>query len=251
MKYLLPLLLLAAPVQAQDLDLGYSDRQFSFDVGIGASYQPKYPGADDSEARPWPIFRNVVVSHGPASMDTVEDGFSIAPSFRVLSSRDRDDADNGELDGLNEVDASFEGGVKLRYRVGPASAYGTLRYGFLGHHGFTGEIGADYSFAPAPRVVLTLGAEAGYGDSDVNDTYFGISQAESVRSGYRAYDPGSGFNSAAAYLAVRYALTDRTALVGEVKYVKLISDVADSPIVRDDSQPVVQIGIVRRFSLGL
>ncbi|HIC65010.1 MAG TPA: MipA/OmpV family protein, partial [Paracoccus sp.] len=55
---------------------------------------------------------------------------------------------------------------------------------------------------------------------------------------------------AAIKFRARYAINDKTAILGEVEYGKLIGDAADSPIVQDDYQPALRLGIVRKFSFG-
>jgi len=71
-----------------------------------------------------------------------------------------------------------------------------------------------------------------------------------VASGFPAYAPGGGINEAALTLEARYLLTPDTALVGEVQYGKLIGDAADSPVVQDEYQPSLRLGITRRFTFG-
>ncbi len=113
-----------------------------------------------------------------------------------------------------------------------------------------GVIGTVYLFTPKEKLAITAGVEAGYGDDDFNDTYFGITPSESAASGYDAFSPGGGFHDASAIISMRYALSPTTAIVGEAKYTKIIQDPADSPIVKDESQPSIRLGIVRRFSFG-
>ena len=73
---------------------------------------------------------------------------------------------------------------------------------------------------------------------------------EQAAPGRPTYSLGGGFTSAAITFEARYALTEKTALLGEVQYGKLIGDAADSPIVLDEYQPVLRMGIVRRMSFG-
>ncbi len=246
MKYLLPLLLLATPVHAFDFGLT-GDRQVSFDLGVGVSYGAKYMGSDENKANPWFIGRNLLYTDGPVTQETVESGFSIAPSFNYIGKRK--DSDDDHLDGLDDINYAIEAGIKLRYRADAVSGYATVRKGFVGHHGIAGEIGADYTFVPQERWLMTVAAEAAYGNDKFNETYFAISDAESARSGLDAYSLGGGFNMGSLIATARYSLSEHTAIMGEVKYTHLIHDASDSPIVEDKDDVKVRLGIVRRFNL--
>lgn len=252
MKILLPLIAatalaataLAAPGFAQETVVN-PPQSISLDLGVGAAYKPTYPGSDEHETTPWLIFRNLEVNGsggGPG------DGFSITPSFNYVGQRDSDDDDR--LTGLDEVDRTLEFGIKATYRTGPTRAYVTARKGFGGHEGVTGEFGAEYRIDYSDRLTMWAGLEAGYGNEDYNQTYFGVTPAEAGRTNYDVYEPGGGINSAAAKLEARYDLTPNTAVMGEVKFSRVIGDAADSPIVLDENQPSVRLGIVRTLNFG-
>lgn len=245
MKYALALaLLFATPLSAQDFGLS-GGRAFSVDLGLGASLGPTYPGAEEAEVSPWIIWRNA--GFGPVGQAPAQ-GFSIAPSFGTVGSRDS--ADDAALTGLDDIDRAYELGLRVNYGAGPVRAYGSLRRGFGGHEGVTGELGAKYRTELSDRVTLWSGVEVGYGNADYNDTYFGVTAAESASSGLPPTAPGGGVNEAALTFEARYALSDTTALLGEVRYGKLIGDAADSPVVQDEYQPSLRFGVTRRFSFG-
>ena len=225
--------LLATPLQAQMLDL-------SLDVGAGVELGPKYPGADEGETTPWLILRNGAAAEGQ--------GFSISPSFGFKGKRDASDGD--ALAGLDEIDRTVELGIRLGYGLGPLSTYATARRGFGGHEGITGAVGAKYRSELSPELTLWSGVQAVYGNGAFNDTYFGVTAAESAASGLPETSIGGGFNEAALIFEARYALGDATALLGEVRYARLIGDAADSPVVQEDYQPSLRLGLVRRFSFG-
>ncbi|MFV0292678.1 MAG: MipA/OmpV family protein [Paracoccus sp. (in: a-proteobacteria)] len=238
----LPLLLIialssAAPVMAQET--------VAVDLGLGASYKPAYPGSDEYDTSPWFILRNLTIG---GEGDNDKPGLSIKPNVDSIGKRE-EDMDNNLL-GLNEIDRAYELGIKATYRIGAASAYATVRKGFGGHNGIAGEFGARYRFEPTDRLILWAGLEAGYGDDNFNQTYFGISSAEAARTNYTAYTLDGGINTASAILEARYRIAANTAVLGEVKYSRVVGDAADSPIVMDESQPSIRLGIVHRLKFG-
>jgi outer membrane protein len=245
MKYALALaLLIATPLHAQDFGAS-GGRTFSADVGLGVSYGPDYPGSDDGEASPWVIFRNA--GFGTLGGDQAQ-GFGISPSFNTVGERESDDS--ADLAGLDDINRAYELGLRVSYGMGPITAYGTVRRGFDGHEGLTGEIGAKYRTDLSDRITLWSGAQLGYGNDTYNQTYFGVTDSESASSGLDAYAPGGGFNEAAITFEARYELNETTALLGEVRYGKLIGDAADSPVVQEEYQPSLRLGVTRRFSFG-
>lgn len=245
MKYALALaVLFAVPAHAQDFGIA-GGRTYSVDLGLGATVGPSYPGAEDAEVSPWIIWRNA--GFGPVGT-APEQGFSIAPSFGTVGKRES--GDDASLAGLDDIDRAYELGLRVSYGAGPVTAYGSLRRGFDGHEGLTGELGAKYRTELSDRVTLWSGAELVYGNDDFNNTYFGVTPAESAASGLAATAPGGGLNEAAITFEARYAINDTTALLGEVRYGKLIGDAADSPVVQDEYQPSLRLGVTRRFSFG-
>ncbi|TRW96815.1 MipA/OmpV family protein [Paracoccus sp. M683] len=247
MKNLIAAALLVAAPMAAPVAAYAQDRVFSIDAGLGVSVSPTYPGSDEVEAGPWLLWRNAVFN-ATGEKGVPGDGFSISPSFGLVGERNEDDDD--ALAGLNQIDRAYELGGRASYRSGPVTGYLSLRKGFGGHHGITGEAGVKYRTDASDRLSLWSGLELGYGNGEYNQTYFGVTAAESAASGYAAYDLGGGINKVSAKLEARYSLSDNTALLGEVEYGRIVGDAADSPIVQDRDQPAVRLGIVRNFSFG-
>ncbi|MBW7056413.1 MipA/OmpV family protein [Paracoccus bogoriensis] len=240
MKYALALALAASFSAVTPLQAQVVGRAVDLDLGLGVELGPSYPGADDGAESPWLILRNRAASDGQ--------GFSVSPSFGLKGKREASDGDL--LDGLEPIDRSVEVGLRLGYGLGPLAAYVTARRGFGGHEGVTGAVGLRYRTELSPEMTLWSGVQAAYGNARFNNTYFGITDVEASASGLPAYAPGAGFNEAAITFEARYALSDSTALLGEVRYGKLIGDAADSPVVAETYQPSLRLGVVRRFSFG-
>ncbi|SNR58250.1 MipA/OmpV family protein [Paracoccus sediminis] len=246
MKHLLALTVLAASAAtgAVAQDFGFAGREFSVDLGVGVDVGPDYPGSDDAEAGPWLIWRNAGFGQ-PGTNES--EGFALSPSFGTVGEREA--SDNPDLAGMEALGRAYELGLRVSYGMGPVMMSGSVRRGFDGHEGLTGEVGAKYRTDLSDRVSLWSGLSLGYGNGEYNDTYFGVDAADAA-PGRPAYDIGGGFNKAAITFEARYALTENTALLGEVEYGKLIGDAADSPVVQDEYQPSLKLGIVRRFSFG-
>ena len=234
----------AFPVAGAAQSLNMFD-QVSFDAGIGASYGPGYMGADENKTDPWFILRNVTLGQGGDE----KQGFSLIPSLNYIGKRDAGDFD--DLDGMKDISRAYEVGLKLSYVSGPFTSYTHVRQGFGGHHGIVGEIGTRYRQDVNERFTFWAGAELKGGDSKFTDTYFGVSEQESARSGIEAFDAEGGLTSAGVEVTARYLFNDRWGVEGEASWERLLNDAADSPITRngDDDQYSLSVGLTRRISL--
>lgn len=250
MKFALPLMIAfaataAAPALAQDVMIPQV-KSVQFDVAVGAWAHPTYIGSDEHETGPWLSLRNLSIN-GAADGD-LKYGFSLTPNFDTVGDRDGDDDDR--LDGLDDISRAYEAGLKLSYRAGETTFYGTMRKGFGGHHGIVGEAGVKYRINATDKLTLWASAEAGYGNGRFNETYFGVTDSEAARTDFDAFDIGSGINSASARLEAHYKITEKTSLLGEVKYTRIVGDAADSPIVLDEAQPSIRLGITRTLNFA-
>lgn len=230
--------LLAVPAAAQSLQ-GLD--QVSMDAGLGVTYGPEYMGSDESDASPWFILRNLTLG----TAEGEKQGLGFTPSLNYIGKRDASDFD--DLAGMNNVDAAGEIGLKVSYVTGPFNSYGNIRKGFGGHDGVVGEIGTKYRFAPTDKLTLWTGVQVALGDDKFTDTYFGVDSDE-VAPGRGAYNPDGGAYEAELSLEARYMLTPETSVLGRITYGQLLGDAADSPIVQDESQPAISIGIARRLN---
>lgn len=242
MKLALALIAATAATTASAQDFGFTGRTFSVDLGLGASIGPEFPGSDEADAGAWLIWRNAGFGE-PGSPD--RDGFAISPSFNTVG--ERNSADYDDLAGMKDIDRAYELGLGVSYGAGPFRAFAALRRGFDGHEGTVGEVGARYRTDLSDRVSLWSSVGLGYGNSEYNNTYFGVTPDE-ARAGRPAYTPGSGLNTAAIAFEMRYAVTEKVSLLGEIEYAKLIGNSANSPVVQDEYQPTLRLGVVRTFS---
>jgi outer membrane protein len=225
------------------------------EIGAGGAMKPAYEGSKDFEFNPtglvtvhylWlPGFG--VLKNGRMN----KEGFSFGPSVRYVSKRTS--GDHAELIGLNDIDAAFELGGKFSYTFGMFRTWGAVRYGFGGYEGVVGEAGIELFMRPTAAMELTFGPRASFADGNYMRTYFGVTTAESARSGLAAYQPGGGVKGVGAELGIRYELNETWAVIGSATYEKLIGDAADSPIVKlgDANQFTAKLGLSYKFGLKL
>ncbi|WP_424933555.1 MipA/OmpV family protein [Amaricoccus macauensis] len=221
----------------------------------GVQVSPAYFGSDDLETGPNGSLRFDYVKFpggfefGSGQTVGFRRGLGLQGSVRSISKRDS--SEYSEIDGLDDVDWSFEAGLGLGYEQRTYRLFANARYGFIGHNSWAGELGADGIAYPVEGLTLTFGPRVSLGDDRFTDTYFGVSESESAASGLEAYDPDGGVVGVGVVFGARYLWNERWGIEGAARYDRLTNDAADSPITETGSpdQYTFTIGITRRISL--
>jgi MipA family protein len=221
----------------------------------GVEVSPAYFGSDDYQFGPDVAVRldylrlPYGIEFGSARTVGFTTGWSLQGSARYIPERDSDDY--AQLDGLDDVDWSFELGMGVGYNQRNYRLFGVARYGVIGHNAWVAELGADGIAYPVEGLTLTLGPRLEFGDRKFNDTYFGVSSEEAANSSLPEYEPGSGLYLAGVELGARYLFNERWGLEGAAGWGRLMNDAGDSPITEEGSadQYRVRVGVTRRISL--
>jgi MipA family protein len=221
----------------------------------GVNVSPAYFGSDEAEWGP----------NGAVRLDYIRfpNGFDFGSSQTVGFRRglglqgsanyipERDSSDYSEIDGLEDVDTTLEAGLGVGYEQRNYRVFANARYGFVGHNGWVGELGADGISYPVEGLTVTFGPRLNLGSDHFANTYFGVSPSGSRRSGLEEYNAEGGLVSVGAVLGVRYLWNERWGIEGAARYDRLTNDAADSPITEEGSadQYSFTLGITRRISL--
>jgi outer membrane protein len=86
---------------------------------------------------------------------------------------------------------------------------------------------------------------ASYASDDFNSTYFGVNATDAGLSGLSTFSAGGGIMDVNGLIAVVMHLSRKWHIAAGLRYKKLISDAADSPVVKDRGsadQIIVGIG---------
>ena len=229
----------------------------SFTLRGGLAVQPEFPGSDDYQLGPDLGFSfgslqvgRIGIGIGDPNPELVRTGLGLRGSFRYVG--ERDSSEYEPLRGLDDVDAAVELGVGVVYRQDAYQVFGDLRYGVTGHESLVGEIGADVFIQPTDRLTLNAGPRVFFAGDDYADDYFGVSPAESVRSGLGGFDAEGGALSAGLEIGAEYRIDDDWGIEGAVTYDRLLGDAEDSPITEAGSadQYGVRLGVTRRITFG-
>jgi outer membrane protein len=234
--------------------LSAADPDLVMSIRGGVAFSTSYLGSDEYELGPDAAFR-IDYLRLPGGFEfgsarpTEKTGLGLRGSIRYIG--ERDDADNEELTGLEDVDRAFEAGLGIGYEQRNYRVFTDVRYGIVGHNAWAGEIGADGIARPMDGLTLTVGPRLAFGDSRFSDTYFGVSAPEAAASGLEEFDASGGLLSAGVEVGARYLLNDRWGVEGAASWNRLLNDAADSPITElgSEDQYRVRLGITRSLSL--
>lgn len=249
------LLVLAQPADAQTrpdarnpLVPGGAGRDWSVRLGAGALFQPEYEGADEYAIAPAPLlmvnYRDLVFLRGPmlgANAFTWQgsrpgEKLQAGPLIRYRFGRDEGDSD--DLRGLGDIDGGVEAGGFVSYSIGPWSTGLTVFQDISGSHdGLMAKFAAGHRLPLAWRLTLRSEISATWADENYTATYFGVTAAQSARSGLRPYRAEGGLKDAGITLDLDYSLTPNWGITARLGYKRMLGDAADSPLVKDRGSP--------------
>ncbi|GHC61443.1 MipA/OmpV family protein [Neogemmobacter tilapiae] len=239
-------MLAGTPLMAQE-----AEKNWQFMAGIGGTYGPAYAGADDFKAGPlldfsasykddhfFAGFRSGV---GVTAFRTEKLKVQVALGYAF----GRDEDDDPQLAGMGDIDGQLLGILRLDYDLDGFVLGAELKGG--GDYGATLDLTAEREWEVTDRFALGIEAGTTLANADHQQTFFGITAAQSATSGHAAFATGGGLQSAGVGLTARYGLSPSTALIGGVRYDRLLGDAADSPLALDKAQPSAFAGLFIRF----
>lgn len=220
------------------------DKNWNFEAGVGVMYEPTYEGSENYEAKAVPVlsveYKNGLffagIFDGIGSYFIQDENYKVGASIGFSFGRDEDDDEN--LRGLGDIDMGTTANLIGEYSFGPWQISGKITKGSE-DYGTTAtlEIGTIFSLSDHLMVMLTVGPT--WTDSDHMNSYFGVSSAQSERSGYDRFEVKSGFKSVGFSANVFYDITEHWNIKLMVNFDKLLGDAADSPITGEDINPSV------------
>ncbi|WP_420006771.1 MipA/OmpV family protein [Arenibacterium sp. LLYu02] len=219
-------------------------------LGGGVYVAPEYEGSDKVEATPIPFLmfnvgeRIVVDPSGVEVTLMNRDALSFRMSGRYEPGRK--EGDSAALRGLGDIDDSARFGATLSYEIETMELYGTVETDVGGSDGTQAIAGAVFKCTTG-RLLVTAGFSATWSDDKYMSSYFGVTSAQSARSGLATYRAGAGLKRADVELAATYMFDDHWMLRGQVGLGYLLGDAADSPIVKREAQPNAVFLVGYRF----
>lgn len=219
-------------------------------IGAGAMYAPKFEGSDQFEILPLPMFMANFgdrVSIDPFGLTVdVWEAHDFKLSVKGGYEMGRDEDDSNHLEGLGDVDFGGVIGAQVSYGFGPAEVYASVDKTIGGSEGLIGKFGAK-AFLPYGSFMFSADAYGTLADDNHMESYFGVTQSQSLLSGLSEYDASAGLKRADVEVSVMYMVTEHWLVRGQAGVGILLGDAADSPIVQEEIQPSVMLMLGYKF----
>ena len=235
-----------------------ADTGWHYDLQLGIETEPTYAGSasNDTEADigAKALYRTKAGHRFFLSLGQLGAIYSISPNTQLLafleSEEGRDSSDDPILEGLDDIDSTIEGQFTLAHRFGNSTLFATLQPDLAGdaNKGIVWFLGGTYDWlSEGGKWRLASSLDISGGDSEYMMTEFGITAAESQRTGYSTYTPSSGLKSATLGLSAEYYINDRLSILNTIELENYLGDAKDSPLVDDlgDSTTIEASAVLR------
>ena len=261
-------LLVASPAaHAQDTDeAARTSRAWDAALGAVASFGPEYPGSGRYGAgwKPGAYLRWGRVSLATRSAFVTRTG-DASPSgglrlelgggqrwrasVGLRSSGGREESASDDLRGLGDVRDTVRLRVSANYRF--ASGWrlgGSWSTDLLGRgQGWLADASLSRQHVVSPVTRWSWGGGFNFAGRRYQQAFFGVTPAQSARSGYAVYEPGAGLRDAGVFVSARHDLSRHWFVFGGAGVSWLLGPSADSPFVRRATGGSVNGGLAYRF----
>ena len=239
--------LVAHSAQAQDMPFGIDNVPNI--VGIGGGMLPDYIGSDDYMGGAAPFFKwtpekteyyamliatqlYVNLANHPT--------FRIGPTVNYRFGRD-DDVEDSMVKKMEEIEGAFEAGAFVGYEwkdsQNPLHRWG-ITLDFLAdvsgeYDGYLISAQARYWLPVHKMAEIGIAVGTTYADDNYTETYFGVNQKDSDRSGLPMFKAESGFREVRVIPSVVMHFSPQWHAGIGVRYARLMDDAENSPVVDD------------------
>ncbi|PKH21420.1 MltA-interacting MipA family protein [Enterobacterales bacterium CwR94] len=225
--------------------LANSDPQWSGTLGVGAGVSPEFAGARDDRVNVRPVIR---LNYGPFFIGSVADitavGWRFARTehwvFATGIGSDffpRKASDSDHLRGLGDISVTPRAFVSATYHQQWLRA-GLITTQDIGGNdqGFTLTGYAHLQWQASAALRLFAGPSLTWGDSDYQQTQYGVNAEQAAQSGLPAFTAGSGLEKGALESGLDYRITQHWLTGVRISAERLQESAADSPITQQRNQ---------------
>lgn len=229
-------------------DLAASDA-WRFTLGAGVLSMPAFPGASGRKTEGLPLigasYGRYFVGANPDAGAALGIGAYLLrdESWRVGAAltydfvEPRNESDDPHLRGLGDIDRTAHAELFAIYKIGWAEVRGSVQTDIGGKdRGSVATLDAIGKYHATPDLVLTAGPGLTWGSGQYNETYFGVDEEQSIRSGLPRYAANSGLNALRFSIGANYRASTHWRIGANIVTSWIQGDAKDSPIVQKKSQ---------------
>lgn len=224
---------------------------WAYNLGLGAEYQPIFPGSQRYRVQPGPEidirYKDLLfASTGEGLGVNVLRGPNWRAGFSITYDLGRRAADyNSHLHGLGNIPVAPEAKLFAEYVISksfPLVIRADVRRALGGSDGWIGDIGA---YLPLPgsseRLIMFAGPTLTFADSRWMQSWFGVGLAQSMRSGYRRYDASPGLRSVGFGFSAVWFFHKPWYLAADAAVEQLVGSAAHSPITESATEGALAV----------
>jgi outer membrane protein len=230
----------------------------SLTVGLGAAYVPEYAGSDDSRTVPLPFLERTwgngffISTRRGLGYQTNVGAVNLSGALGYGGARDEKKrtfaAGSDALRGMGDIDGGLQAVLTASYQLGTVGlSLGTTQAVGKRENGSTYTLGASMPLYNGGSHNVSLSASAVYGDNKHMQTYFGVTDVQGARSGYRPYRAKAGFESVGAAVTWSHEINRSWSSYAAAGVTRLTGDAADSPLTKRKTTPMLMTGISYKF----
>jgi outer membrane protein len=234
--------------------------EISYSIGLAGGAASRYVGSKEYRPVALPVFA-AKTSGGlfASTIDGVGYGFhsrtGIFGSSALSYDLGREDTKSANrpgsdyLHGMGEVKGSVVSALQLGFALTPQLAViATSRAPLTQRErGISMRTAIQWDAVKTGQNVVTLGSGFLIGSKKYNQTFFGVTQAQSHASGFAKYDARTGVYGVDATLSWTHTLAPKWSISSAVTATSLLGDVAASPIVQKRSSLQAFTGIMYTY----
>lgn len=232
---------------------------FGLAIGVGVEYEAAYDGSDEYEvefspagAIQWRTGNHMLFFEYPELgwRGVFSQRWLVQAGLRYEGGLEPSDSDDGALDGIKERDSHLTGFAEVRWAldsqwrnwIAGRILAGESEFGVLG------VLAAGHRFGHRLDGMGTeVYAFVTFGDSAFLNKDFGVTAEDALASGLAETTLDGGYRSAGLQLVHRQWIARRLQLIGQAGVELYNSEIADSPIARDDYEFEVSLTLVWQF----
>jgi outer membrane protein len=221
-------------------------------VGLSLARMPRFDGAAHDRTRALPLlsyrsgrfFADPLLGVGYDLSNL--DGWQLGPMLAYRFGRKAHD--DAHLQGLGDIAGGLDLGGFARRSLGPIQLQATLRQGVSGQaRGTQLKLGASYTLAAGLNDRLVLDASVDWADRTVMQGLFGVTVAQSARSGLPQHDVGAGVRRFGSGVLWTHALTPQWFSTAGLTLHRLGDNTATSPVAQKRHTSMMVLGLGLRF----
>ncbi|WP_406625318.1 MipA/OmpV family protein [Acidovorax sp. SDU_ACID1] len=215
-------------------------------VGLGAGVMPRYLGAKDTKVLPVPtvaVYRGIFFAdsvRGLGAEYMTESGFYVSSALSYDFGRTEKDSDrrpgSKTLAGMGEIKSSAVINVLAAQQLTSwlaVNAEAEFRVAGQDKRGNRYRLGLESTVFDGAQDTVTVGMNVHAADRDYNQTYFGVSQAQSQRSRFAEFTPKSGIYAYSLTADWTHDFNKHWSLFAAVNVMQFSDRAKDSPLVEE------------------